>query len=72
MIHVTRLNKQELVINALYIEKIESLPDTTITLSNGSKYFVLEPVDDIINKVNNYYRQIGLIDLVKKVVVDDE
>ncbi len=72
MIHVTRLNKQELVINALYIEKIESLPDTTITLSNGSKYFVLEPVDDIIDKVNNYYRQIGLIDLVKKVVVDDE
>ena len=72
MIHVTRLNKQEFVINALYIEKIESLPDTTITLSNGSKFFVLEPVEEIIEKVNKYYEKIGLIDLAKKVVVDDE
>ncbi|MGM8214475.1 flagellar FlbD family protein [Bacillaceae bacterium W0354] len=72
MINVTRLNNQQFVINAIFIEKIEALPDTTITLANGKKYFVKESVEEVIKEVNDYYKQIGLIDLSKKVVVDDE
>ncbi|WP_027963194.1 flagellar FlbD family protein [Halalkalibacillus halophilus] len=72
MIEVTRLDDEVMVINALYIEKIQALPDTTISLSNGKKYFVKEPVDQVINLVTNYYKQIGLMDLQAKVVEQND
>ncbi|GEL75871.1 flagellar FlbD family protein [Tenuibacillus multivorans] len=72
MIYVTRLNNQQFVINALYIEKIESLPDTTITLTNGKKHFVKESVPEVIDLVNAFYQKIGLVNLVRKEVMDDE
>lgn len=72
MIEVTRLNEQKFMINAIYIEKVEALPDTTITLINGKKYFVRESVGDISNKIVNFYKQIGFNELAKKVVIQDE
>ncbi|PKR78627.1 flagellar protein FlbD [Halalkalibacillus sediminis] len=72
MIQVTRLNKEEFVLNALYIEKVQALPDTTITLSNGKKYFVSESIDEIIQRSTDYYKQIGFTDLQAKVVDEDE
>ncbi|HJV16294.1 MAG TPA: flagellar FlbD family protein, partial [Bacillales bacterium] len=42
MIKVTRLNGKTFILNAIFIESIESFPDTTITLSNGRKYVVKE------------------------------
>ncbi|WP_277673293.1 flagellar FlbD family protein [Piscibacillus halophilus] len=72
MIEITRLNGQPFVLNALYIEKIESLPDTTITLVNGKKHFVRESVSEVVNTVNDYYQKIGLINLTEKEGVEDE
>ncbi|SEP57270.1 flagellar FlbD family protein [Piscibacillus halophilus] len=72
MIKITRLNGQPFVLNALYIEKIESLPDTTITLVNGKKHFVRESVSEVVNTVNDYYQKIGLINLTEKEGVEDE
>ncbi len=47
MIQVTRLNGTEFTLNALYIEKVESFPDTTITLTTGTKYVVLDTADEV-------------------------
>ncbi len=54
MITVTRFNKTHLVINADWIETVESTPDTVITLTNGKKFVVAETVDEIIRQVIEY------------------
>ncbi|NIK10794.1 flagellar FlbD family protein [Alkalibacillus almallahensis] len=71
MIDVTRLNGEEFVVNALYIEKVQALPDTTITLSNGKTYFVKESTDEIIQRSVEFYKKVGLVDLQAKVVDED-
>lgn len=60
MIRVTTLNGKEFYINAEYIEKIEANPDTTITLFNGKKYIVAEPVEEVVKKVLEYKKKILL------------
>jgi len=45
MIHLTRLNRLPLVLNADLIEWIEVTPDTVISLTTGQKLVVLEPAE---------------------------
>ena len=47
MIEVTRLNGKAFSINALYIETVEAFPDTTITLTTGRKFIVLESEEEV-------------------------
>ncbi|NLU51836.1 MAG: flagellar FlbD family protein [Clostridiaceae bacterium] len=54
MITVTRINNTQLVINADWIETVESTPDTVITLTNGKKYVVTETVEEIVDRVIKY------------------
>ncbi|NMA65514.1 MAG: flagellar FlbD family protein [Clostridiaceae bacterium] len=54
MITVTRFNKSKFVINADWIETVETTPDTVITLTNGKKYVVTESVEDIVDLVIKY------------------
>lgn len=61
MIELTRLNGKAFTLNALYIETAESFPDTTITLTNGTKYIVLEPVDQVKSKITDFYRQVQVL-----------
>ncbi|SET41600.1 flagellar protein FlbD [Salinibacillus kushneri] len=63
MIQVTRLNGESFVLNALYIEKVQNLPDTTITLVSGKKYFVKEEKKEIVDKTIQFYKSIGLAGL---------
>ncbi|MDV2580607.1 flagellar FlbD family protein [Alkalibacillus haloalkaliphilus] len=72
MITVTRLNGEPFVLNALYIEKVQALPDTTISLANGKTYFVQESVETVIQLSTDYYRNVGLIDLHAKVVDEND
>ncbi|WP_294155107.1 flagellar FlbD family protein [uncultured Clostridium sp.] len=58
MIDLTAMNNKELILNADHIEKIESVPETLITLTNGRKYLVLETLDEVKNKVITYKRRI--------------
>ena len=51
MVHLTRINRLPLVLNADLIEHIETTPDTVISLINGQKFVVAESADEII-KVN--------------------
>ncbi len=57
MITVTRLNDQPLVINAELIKTVESTPDTLITLINGDRMMVKEPMEEIVRKAVEYGRQ---------------
>lgn len=61
MIKVTRLNGTTFTLNALYIEKVESFPDTTITLTTGSKYVVLDSVDQILTRITKFYTEVQLL-----------
>lgn len=61
MIKVTRLNGKPFILNALYIEKIEFFPDTTITLTNGRKYVVKETEEQTIRLVIEFYQSVNLI-----------
>ncbi|WP_125152179.1 flagellar FlbD family protein [Clostridium rectalis] len=58
MIELTGLNHKRFILNAEHIEKIESVPESIITLINGKKYLVEENIDEIINKVVIYKRKI--------------
>lgn len=63
MIKVTGLNNKAFVLNAEHIEKIEEVPETLITLTNGKKYLVLESNDEIIRRVIEYKHRIFTLSL---------
>ncbi len=59
MIKLTRFNSQtnkkgEFVLNAEIIETVEDTPDTVITLLNGKKLIVEEPMDEVVRRVMKY------------------
>jgi len=51
MIQLTKLNQTPISLNAIYIERIESIPDTVVTLLSGKKVHVLETVEEVTNKM---------------------
>ena len=60
MIKVTRINDEEIIVNAVLIEFIEATPDTVISLVTGKKLMVKEAVEEVRGKAENYHRTIGL------------
>lgn len=66
MIQLTRLNQSLITLNAIYVERIESTPDTVVTLVSGKKVHVLETAEDVTNKVTAYYQKINLISSLQK------
>ncbi|GIN91370.1 hypothetical protein J6TS1_05650 [Siminovitchia terrae] len=61
MIHITKLNGKTFHLNALYIETVESFPDTTITMLNGRKYVVAESEEFVREKIHKFYQSIQLL-----------
>jgi len=60
MIKLHKLNGVEVVINAEFIESIESIPETRIILTTGNQFIVKETVEEVIKKVVEYKAQIEL------------
>ncbi|MEI3604603.1 flagellar FlbD family protein [Pseudogracilibacillus sp. SE30717A] len=60
MIELKRLNGETFLLNAFMIEQIQSLPDTTITLTNGKKIVVKSEASEVLHKITEYYQTIGL------------
>lgn len=58
MIKLVGLDSKEYVLNADHIEKLEEIPESVITLTNGKKYLVKESNDEIVRKVIEYKRKI--------------
>jgi flagellar protein FlbD len=64
MIQLTRLNGETFTLNAIYIEQIQSVPDTTITLTNGKKLMVQEKETSVRKLVTNYYQSISILGVI--------
>ena len=58
MIKITRLNKQEIYLNAELIETVEATPDTVITLTGGKTVMVRELVHTVVKRILRYRRRI--------------
>jgi flagellar protein FlbD len=58
MIHVTRLDRRQIIVNADLIKYVESTPDTIMTLTTGEKITVLESPDEVVKRVIDYGRQL--------------
>lgn len=58
MIDLTGMNNKGFTLNADHIEKIEEVPETIITLTNGKKYIVLETVEEVKDLVIRYKNKI--------------
>src|SRR4051812_25237851 len=54
MIIVTRLNGPQVALNPDLIERAEATPDTVLTLVDGTKYIVLDSVEEIVAKVREF------------------
>jgi flagellar protein FlbD len=60
MIHLTRLDSSDVVVNADLIATIERTPDTNIALVTGARLMVRETVEDIVEKVVQFRRRTQL------------
>ena len=58
MIYVTRLDGTELVVNCELILTVEKTPDTLITLTNGERLLVREPVAEVIERTVGYRHRV--------------
>ena len=61
MIELTRLNGKKFTMNALYIETVESFPDTTITLTTGTKMIVRETEEVVRELATRFFRDVQLL-----------
>ncbi|MCX8092811.1 MAG: flagellar FlbD family protein [Candidatus Goldbacteria bacterium] len=59
MIFVTRFDGKKIVVNADLIETIESTPDTILTTTTGKKITVKENVEEVVNLVKAYKKEIS-------------
>lgn len=58
MIMLTGLNNKEFYLNPDHIEKMEEVPETVITLSNGKKYIVIETIPEVISEIVRFKKRI--------------
>lgn len=54
MIILSRLNGSELGLNADLIERVESTPDTVLTLIDGTKYVVAETSGEVVARIIDF------------------
>ena len=59
MIEVTRLNGKRIHLNGDLIERIESSPDTIVSLNSGRKLIIRETVEELMDKLDSYRRAIS-------------
>jgi flagellar protein FlbD len=51
MVTLTRMTGGQFALNPDLIERVDSTPDTVITLVDGTKYLVLETLDEVVSAV---------------------
>ncbi|VTR77546.1 MULTISPECIES: flagellar FlbD family protein [Cellulomonas] len=54
MIIVTRLNGAQFGVNPDLLQRVDSAPDTILTLIDGTKYIVRESMAEVIARVNEH------------------
>jgi flagellar protein FlbD len=61
MIRLTRLNKDEFILNAELIRYVECCPDTLITLVSGDTLMVRESLGEVVRRAVAYHQAKNLI-----------
>ncbi|HOJ63117.1 MAG TPA: flagellar FlbD family protein [Spirochaetota bacterium] len=59
MIKLTKLNGDVFYLNPHLIERLEEKPDTVITMDSQIQYIVREKIDEILEKIINYRKNLG-------------
>jgi flagellar protein FlbD len=54
VVTLTRLTGSVFALNSDLIERVESTPDTVITLIDGTKYLVRESLEEVVDRVRRY------------------
>jgi flagellar protein FlbD len=54
VIIVTRLNGTQFAINPDLLQRIDTTPDTILTLVDGTKFIVKEPMELVIDLITSY------------------
>jgi flagellar protein FlbD len=54
VVTLTRLTGSVFALNSDLIERVESTPDTVITLIDGTKYLVREALEEVVERVRRY------------------
>lgn len=58
MIKLTRLDGKEFLLNSDFIEVIEAMPDTIITLRTEKKIIVKESVEEVLDRITDFKRSV--------------
>ncbi|MBZ2184164.1 MAG: flagellar FlbD family protein [Bryobacter sp.] len=58
MIHLTRLNNDEVLVNSDLIVFVESTPDTVISLNTGERLRVRERLEEVLERVIEFRRRV--------------
>jgi len=61
MIVLTRLSGKEFALNSDLIERVESTPDTVVTLVDGTKYVVAESVTEVVQDVRLHRAEVAAL-----------
>jgi flagellar protein FlbD len=54
VVTLTRLAGSVFALNSDLIERVDSTPDTVITLIDGTKYLVRESLEEVVDRVRRY------------------
>ena len=54
MIILTRLNGDQFAINCDLVERVDSHPDTVLTLVDATKYVVAESLTEVVERVRDF------------------
>ncbi|TDA69414.1 MAG: endoflagellar protein [Clostridia bacterium] len=59
MVKFTTLDRREIALNPDHIERVERMPETVITLTNGKKVLVRETLDEVVRRMHKHRRAIS-------------
>ncbi|MCI9105873.1 MAG: flagellar FlbD family protein [Lachnospiraceae bacterium] len=62
MVRVVRLNGEELYLNLLQIESMESIPETKVKMMNGDYFLVKDSADSILNQIRAFIKSCMVYD----------
>ncbi len=69
MILLTKMSKENFLVNHLQIECIECIPETKIVMLNHDYFIVRETVDEIIDKIASYNAKV--LDIHRQISIND-
>lgn len=69
LIVLTKMNRDQFLVNHLQIECIESIPESKIVMMNHDYYLVRESIDEIIDKIAQYNAKVQ--DIYREITITD-